>query len=86
MPGGDRGAETSPSSPGFPGGEPEPAHPQQQWLGAVSDPLPLACRASRRVPHVVLWELAHRGKMHWCRCAPYHPAHKAGTVLCRSIG
>lgn len=38
VPGGDCGAEMSPSSPGVPGGEPEPAHLQQQRLGAVSDP------------------------------------------------
>lgn len=50
VPGNDRGAEMSPSSPGIPGGEPEPAHPQQQWLGAVSVPLP-------RVPCVGLQEL-----------------------------
>lgn len=46
VPANDRGAETSPSSPGIPGGEPEPAHPQQQRLGAVSDPLPAVCIVS----------------------------------------
>lgn len=54
VPGGDRGAETSPLSPGVPGGEPEPAHPQQQRLGAVSVPLLRFHQAFHHVPCMVL--------------------------------
>lgn len=73
------------SSAGIPGGEPEPAHPHQQWLGAVSDPLqrPITalklgcgswCLTGTSVHHpVLLTELGMVWKNGRTRTARLHP-------------
>lgn len=53
----------SPSSPGVPGGEPEPAHPHQQRLGAVSDPVVPAIPS--RPPHGAAGAVHHPVPLAW---------------------
>lgn len=53
----------SPSSPGVPGGEPEPAHPHQQRLGAVSDPVVPAIPS--RPPHGAAGAVHHPAPLAW---------------------
>lgn len=65
MPGSDCGAETSPSSLGVPGGEPEPAHPQQQWLRAVSDALCPSCLGIPSIPSLAWCCRSWGSGTHW---------------------
>lgn len=58
----------SPSSPGVPGGEPEPAHPYQQRLGAVSDPVPLGIPS--RPPHGAAGAVHHPAQLTWPGTVP----------------
>lgn len=58
----------SPSSPGVPGGEPEPAHPYQQRLGAVSDPVPLGIPS--RPPQGAAGAVHHPAPLTWPGTVP----------------